>query len=213
MVDDSKPFLKKLADGDLGSDEFESLQLWLLPVLLRSRQRYYSDAIQAVQSQVENAWRGQGAFYPSREAFDESQFIQDAWRRASPYWWGLNDIVGFIDIRANVVSLSLDATLFLTTKRATRSLVDKVFVQRAQQSVAIVPAQSDHDLRAALNTAVTHLAEDERLRRRYLDLDSWRRVLNRTNVLQIVLDEIESLASTRASHGPHGVIQAGGRED
>lgn len=194
MVDESKPFLKKLADGDLGSDEFESLQLWLLPVLLRSRQRYYADAVQAVHSQVEDAWHAHGTFYPSREAFDESQFIQDAWRRASPYWWGLNDIVGFIDIRADVVSLSLDATLFLTTKRASRSLVDKVFAQRAQQRVAIVSGQSNHHLRAELNAAVTRLAEDERLRRRYLDLVGWRSVLNRTDLLQIVLDEIEALA-------------------
>ena len=186
-----KPFLKRLADGDLGTDNYEPLQLWLLPVFLRSRERYYSDAIAGVQHDVEDAWRRNSSFYSSRGDFDKSQFVTGIWNRASPYWWGLNDIVGFIDIRANVAESTLESSLFLTTKRASRRLTNKIYLFKAKESVTCFPGQNNTELLRLLDDAVTRLTKDSRLRQRHVNLDSWRRVLIGTNIVQIIDQEIE----------------------
>ena len=195
VMDTTKPVLRQLADGDLGRDDYEALQLWLIPILLRSRETYYADAVQAVEHEIEEAWTRYQHLYPSRTDFDNSDFINSFWQRASPYWWGLNDVVGFIDIRANVRTLAIDATLFLTAKRPSRKLVDKTFVARGQRSLPLGPGQSNADLVKELDDIVTDLRSDPRLRKRYVDLDSWRRVVANTNLLRIVLGEIRREAS------------------
>ncbi len=185
MAADGKPVLRQLADGDLGPDEDEPLQLWLLPILLRSRQRYYAEAIAAVEQQIAEAWTAHGHMYPSREKFDNSPFVEGAWRHAQPAWWGLNDIVGFIDVRLSATSASVDSALFLTGERASRSLVRKTFVLRGQERVFVVGGDTNADIQSRIDTAVTKLAASNSVNRRFVDLRNWRSVLYCTDLLCI----------------------------
>jgi hypothetical protein len=186
-----KPLLKSLAENDLGKDEYEPVQLWLLPILLRTRQQYYDDAIAKVKRDIEHMWQSSGSLYPTREAFDSSDFVDGVWRRASPYWWGLNDIAGFIDIRANVGAAAIEATLFLTSKRPSKRLVDKLYVHRRRERVELRGGETNDDLQSATDAVVTRLAGDSRIKRRYLDIDGWRLVLSSTDLVRLLRSEIK----------------------
>src|SRR2546422_2954951 len=110
------PFVRKLAEGAFADDGYEPQTLWLLPICLRSRTSYYDDVVNRAKSDLAEAWRQQGHLYKSREEFDASSFVDHIWRLHSPFWWGLNDVVGYVDVKACVRAMHIQAALFLTKK-------------------------------------------------------------------------------------------------
>ena len=145
---------------------------------------------------IEAAWEAYGHLYESRDGFERFPYVEQSWRLASPSWWGLNDIVGFIDIRANLLEQALQATLFLTTKRVSRTLVDKTYVAGGQEVVRFGEVASNDELRRDLIQAVERLATDTRLRRRQLDLQAWRQVVNHTDLVGILREEARRLLAS-----------------
>ena len=91
---------------------------------------------------------------------ENSGFVRNTWRFHSPYWWGLADVIGFIDTRASIATQSPTATLFLTTKRPSKRLVDKRYVSRHQEAVPFDNASTNETLRASLSAAVGQPAAD-----------------------------------------------------
>ena len=196
MSESGEPLLKRLADGDLQAVGRHPLQLWLLPIHFRSHDKYYRDLIEAVKKRLEEAWELHGHLYASRQEFEESDFVRNTWRFHSPYWWGLADIIGFVDIRASVAEKSVNATLFLTTKRASSRLVDKTYVAKRQESVHFDNASTNESLRSDLSDAVGRIAADPLLRRRHLDLEAWVCILEHTDLVGILRAEVRSVLTS-----------------
>ena len=190
-----KPLLKRIADGDIPADGYEPTQLWLIPILLRSRKRYYMDAVHAVERQLSNARGLYSRLYDSDDAFEQSSFVQGTWARASPLWWGLNDIIGFIDIRVDALERELQASLFLTTKRPSRALVDKTYAPTRRETVQIEQREVNENLRGRLSEIVHSLARDNAIKRRYINLEGWSRALDNTALIGVIRAEIALVSS------------------
>jgi hypothetical protein len=193
VTENLDPLLKRLADGDLQKTGRHPLQLWLLPVHLRSHDKYYQDAIDSTRHEIEESWTQHGRLYASREEFDASDFVRNTWARASPYWWGIDDIVGYIDVRASLAERQLQATLFLTTKRPSRTLVNKKYVAKQKEVVAFGTHAANNELRAQLASAVRRIAENSALANREFDYLSWARVLDHTDLVGILRAEAEAV--------------------
>jgi hypothetical protein len=168
----SSPLLKRLAAGEDAFRDLEPLQLWLLPIHLRSRRQFYEDAVAQAQRRIEGLWATQGFLFASRDEFDGSASVENVWRSLSPPWWGLNDIVGFIDVRMHATEIA--TSLFTTTKRATRVLKHRTYVFRRSETVPVAFKDSNRTLRPAVVAAVQTLAQDPSVAGRYLDLSRWR---------------------------------------
>jgi hypothetical protein len=142
--------------------------------------------ISRIHREIDNLRRHHVSAYPSPEAFEKSSIVNAVWYRNSPLWWGLNNVVGWIDVRACVRNREIQAALFLTTKRASRNMKDKRFVFRRRESVAISAPVSNYDLQHATIQALRILALDTRLRDRYIDLDQWERLVTPTDLVGII---------------------------
>lgn len=87
-----------------------------------------------------------------------------------------------VNVRANLAEGAIQATLFLTTKRPSRTLVDRTYVHVRQEQVPLQPGDTNEALRARVLAAVTALRTDPRLKRRHVDLAGWRRALEHTGL-------------------------------
>ena len=174
------PLLKKLANGEDSFAGPEPLQLWLLPIHLRSRRRFYEDVVKQARRQIDDMWKFQAPMFSSREEFERSSGVDRVWSLFSPLWWGLNDIVGFIDIRMHAEDLA--ASLFTTSQRPSRTLNRKRYVFRRAEAVPISITSTNDVLRPATIAAVELLASDALPLRRQLDVARWRPLVYSTDL-------------------------------
>lgn len=140
----AKSFLEK-------DDDYEAPLLLLIPVYLRDRRRYYLDSIATIRKLLDELWVTSQFEYPSREDFEKSRVGETVWNATGlkPYWWGVNDVVGFIDIRVCVRSRQLQAALFLPHKQISRRLKHKEpFVFQRKESIALGDRATNEELRA-----------------------------------------------------------------
>lgn len=182
--------LQKLAKGLAGDTSFQPLALWLLPVLLRTRDRYYGDAMRAIRSQLDSTWELQRSNFGSREEFEQSLSAQRLWRAAQPPWWGLNDIVGYIDIALDLSESAIRCALFATKQRPSRTLVYKMFVPVATELVSLRQHSTNEPLRTAVLASAANLARNPRVKGRCIDLLPLQAHLRRTNLVGLIRDEI-----------------------
>ena len=205
MIAQDKPLLQRIAAGEVELDGSEPTQLWLIPILLRSRARYYNDAVDRCQRRLALLRQTYAELSVSADEFERSAYVQEIWRRASS-WWGLNDIIGYIDIRAHPVERVVQASLFLTTKRATRNLADKVFALVRDESVPIHAGDSNETLRRRLLVAVDGLVDHHRVKRRWVDVAGWQRSLEHTDLIGLLRSEMELAVAAMKSSGHHADI-------
>ena len=177
---------REVVERGIKDDDYEPQILWLIPIYLRSRIQYYDEVISRIHREIDNLRRRYVSAYPSPEAFEKSSIVNVVWYRNSPLWWGLDNVVGWIDLRACVRNREIQAALFLTTKRASRNMEDKRFVFRRRETVAISAPVSNYDLQHATIQALRTLASDTRLRDRYIDLDQWERLVTHTDLFGII---------------------------
>lgn len=189
-TDREMPFVKALATGRFTDDGYEPQPLWLIPIQLRSRIQYYQEVADRALADIERSWDASGRYYRSREEFDASDFVRHIWQRSSPFWWGLNDIIGFVDVRLYTRSVQIQAALFLTTKRPSRTLRDRVFVHKRHSAYDLVGGETNHELQDRTIALVRELAADPRLKRRHLDLPPWERSVRRTDLIGIFRDAV-----------------------
>ena len=146
-------------------DSYEPLSLWLIPVLFRTRAQYYDDAERETEKLIDFYWSTSKSLYASRGEFEKSKLVEDTWKREAPPWWGLNDIVAWIDIRMCLREREFQVSLFLPTRRVTRRLKDKVYCCSRQERVPLRQRSTNDKLRSGHIRAVTVIASDPSLER------------------------------------------------
>lgn len=169
-------------------NRYEPPLLWLLPIFLRPRNQYYADAATAVRKRIEEQWRDYGNIYRDRDEFGKSSFVKRAWESGSPPWWGLHDIVGWIDIRLYVQTRDIRISLFLPTKKISRQLKEKTFVCRLQERIALPDHTPNPDIRKLVVAGVDKVASDRMIARFYVDLRTWRRMIEHLDMRKLIFE-------------------------
>lgn len=82
---------------------------------------------------------GHNHLFASRQEHRTSSYARCVWEAHLPFWWGLNDIVGYIECRYDEGKQEIRATLFLTAKRRSRILRDKRVVAKFHDVVNVSP--------------------------------------------------------------------------
>jgi hypothetical protein len=149
------------------------------------------DAASSAQAKVERLWKSSREGFQSRKAFESSHVVDHIWAMAAPLWWGLNDVIGFVDIRLMLDVPCLDAALFLTAQRPSRRLTAKQYVCRRHEEFRLEGGQGNHELQAGVLAAVERLAADPALSERHLPLDDWRIMVAGTNLVGVIRDFAE----------------------
>ena len=189
----SPPTFRELAESGEGPGDYDPHQLWLIPIHLRSRQEYYREVEASITADVDAHWRDTGHLHGSREDFDASHFVEYLWSSRSPFWWGLHDIVGYIDVRMDVLEWEFQVSLFLPTKRVSRTLKDKTYVNECTERVSLPTGQPNSVAQQALVEALGRVAAHKSLSKRSLDLVPWIRNIRHTDLIGIFTDFAEAL--------------------
>jgi hypothetical protein len=177
---------RELVESGVEDDGYEPQSLWLIPVFRKSRIQYYEEAATSIRRRIEEHWERLREVYDSRADFENSSLFQWLWDSGHPYWWGLNDVVGWIDIRACVRSKELQVSLFLPTKRISRNLKNKTYVFRRKETVPLSPQATNESLQKSVIQAVEAIVGDNRLKGRYVDLHQWYRLVRHTDLIAII---------------------------
>jgi hypothetical protein len=110
------------------------------------------------------------------------RYIDHIWWRHSPPWWGVNDIVGWIDVLGDVRGLEITATLFLPKKRISRQLVKKEFWFAGMKRFPLEPAMSNERLREKTIGIVEELTQHQRVGKLFVYLHEWRLLVAHTDI-------------------------------
>lgn len=186
-----KGWFQKVARGEIEPDGYEPLCLWLIPILLRSRRQYYDDAVVDTKKLIEWYWRSSKPIYHSFAEFEQSDFVRQTWERKAPLWWGLNDIIGWIDVRICVRDHEFQISLFLPTKRISKRLKNKHYFCHSRQTIALPDRATNEELRVKLINCVEKMAADKNLTKRYIDLASWRRLVRHFDLIGAIRETAE----------------------
>jgi hypothetical protein len=165
-------------------DEDGSRPLWLIPILLRDRAAYYDDWADATQRDFDRVWKSASASM-TRDAFEAGLTAEQLWG-PGPLWWGVNDVVGYVEIRLHPAERALRVTAFRTTARPSRSLVKKFFEPQAERSVTWGAVTTNEELRAALREAVEEVSADATRAGRQIARQEWEALIRHTDVLGVV---------------------------
>jgi hypothetical protein len=188
----STPSFREIVEGGLEDDGYEPQSLWLIPIFLRSRIQYYNEAAASIQTRIEEYWERFGqSTYNSREEFKQTSLVEWIWSNGHPYWWGLNDIVGWIDIRACVRSREIQVALFLPTKRVSRQLKDKRYVFCRRETISLPERATNEQLQERVIEAVETIRNDEHIKTRYVELNQWCRLVRHTDLVGIIREAAE----------------------
>ena len=169
-------------------DSYEPPLLWLIPIYLRNRRQYYLEAVKRTRQQLDALWEQVRDVYNSREEFERSHTVEFIWNRSGPPWWGLNDIIGWIDVRLYIAddNTRIELALFLPTKRISRRLVNKIFVFRQREVVPLKPSIPNRHIHDRIIAALKRLARDKRVGKYFVNLEYWERVIRHTDITGLV---------------------------
>jgi hypothetical protein len=196
--DDHNPLT---SSGALDSD-YEWQPLWLIPIYLRSRRQYYSEAVHAIDRRIAATWkrRQQWVTSPAQrqswEDFQKADYVANARETGTQPWWGLNDVVGYIDVQLDIADAAIHALLFLADKTISRRLTRKRFVSKRQVTIHLEEVGEVLDnarLREQIAEAVVELRSDPQLTKLYVDLDRWHILLVNTDLVGVVREVAERL--------------------
>lgn len=129
-----------------------------------------------------------GASPEAKAAFEVREKAKPLVSSEVPPWWGLNDVVGWIDVRLDVRAAKLDAALFLPKKRISRQLRNKVYWPEKCLSVPLGIEPTNDTLRRQSVELVELLLKAPRTRKLYTDLASWRRQVVHTDLIGLARD-------------------------
>ena len=180
------PTFRELVEAGIEFDPYEPQILLLIPVYLRSRRQYYEEAAQRIHRKIEDFWQSQSHWYEFRDEFEKSSLVTWIWDSGSPPWWGLNDVVGYIDVRVCVRKREIQAALFLPKKRISRQLKEKIFWFQRREAISLGERATNERLRSQVMELVHRLRADDRLKNRYVDLEQWQRILNHVDLVGLI---------------------------
>lgn len=187
------PSFREMSESAQGQSGYQPQQLWLIPIHLRSREQYYKEAEERIRAQIEEVWELSGRGYPSREAFERSETVANIWGWRAPVWWGLNDVIGWIDVQLDPLEWEFQVSLFLPLKRISRVLKDKQFAFEVMERVPLPSGQTNKRAQELLIDAVERVAGHEKAARYQVDLEQWKRVVRNTNLIGVFGAFVESL--------------------
>jgi hypothetical protein len=167
-------------------DGYEPQLLWLIPLTLRSRKQFYDEVVATIRNDIERGWKQFAHLYLDRAKYEASSYVDSLWRGHSPYWWGLDDVVAWIDARACVRSREIQLGLFLPSKRISRKLKEKRYVHQFRRVVAIPERTTNKKLQVAVISAIKSLKKEEKVKHLVLNTDQWFRVIRNTNLTGII---------------------------
>ena len=179
------------------SDGRAGLVLWRIPIYLRSREAYHKEAERKIQREIDRAYQEQRHLFVCA---DGTPAPRDLWEqiarkhtesvkaRNNPPPWQVNDIVGWIEVSAGDTGALVCARLFLPQKRISRQLKGKVYFAVDSRCVYAQPDLDLEELRKRTIAAVAALARHDRLKKLHLDLGTWRQLVVRTDLGDILRD-------------------------
>jgi len=186
-----KGWFQKIARGEIEPDGYEPLCLWLIPILLRTRRQYYNDAVERTKKLIAYYWKSSKHIYHSFEEFEQSDFVQQTWERKSPLWWGLNDIIGWIDVRVCVREGEFQISLFLPTKRISKILKDKQYYCYQRKTIALPDKATNRKLRTLLINGIEDISTLNKLNKMHIDLERCRRLANNLDIVTVIKETVE----------------------
>ena len=186
-----KGWFQNIARGEIEPDGYEPLCLWLIPILLRSRKQYYNNAVADTKKLIEWYWKSSKHIYHSFGEFEQSDFVGQTWERKCPLWWGLNDIIGWIDVRVCAREREFQVSLFLPTKRISKRLKDKQYFCHSRQTIALGERATNRELRTTLINCVEEISADKKLTKRHIDLARWRRLVHHFDIVGVIREAAE----------------------
>jgi hypothetical protein len=160
------------------------------PQLILFIPTYYADALRSAQEHIDSIWRVTRDGGTSREEFERFHIVQSIWKRSSPLWWGVNDIVGWIDVRIWNAENEVRAALFLPTKRITRQMVRKQFVHKKRVAAPIDRALGNNAWHVRIEALVRQILAEPQVSRLHVPWEQWRAILMRIDVVGLIDDAL-----------------------
>ena len=179
-------FFREIAENKKPDYSYEPLCLWLIPLYLRTRQRYYDEAASKIKKYIDNLWDKVSGGFTTRDEFEKSTIVESIWGRYAPYWWGLNDIVGWIDVRLSVPHRQIQLALFLPSKRVSRNLKEKMFVFQYMEVIDVPNFATNDELQSKVMGTLHIMIQDPRIKRFFIDLEPWHRIICHTDLVGII---------------------------
>ena len=167
-------------------DDYEPLALWLIPLYLRSREQYYEEAANSIRKHIEDLWVKLKVVFPNRDDFDKLNVIDSIWQRYTPYWWGLNDVIGWIDIRLCVRSRQIQISVFLPAKRISRRLKDKKFGFQYLETIDLPDIATNEELQNSVLAKLNSIIQDKRINKFFVDIEPVSRMIRHTNLVSVI---------------------------
>lgn len=181
------PTFREVVESGTKDDGYEPQLLWLVPVFYTSRIQYYDYAVNNIHKQIERQWRNIGQqYYATREDFEKSSVVRLIWDSGTPFWWGLNDIVGWLDVRACVRKHEIQVALFLPQKHISRNLKEKVYVVRRKEQLRFSEQSSNFELQEGIIQIIVTMKSDSRVNKRYMDYAHWFRLIKHTDIKGVI---------------------------
>ena len=100
-------------------------QFFFIPIYYRLKSHYKHDALKAAWERVAGLYPSFTFKYESLEAFAASPDAAYWWRTPYLPWWGVGDIVGFLDARHHVEMGCVRLSCFKTIKRPSSGMRDR----------------------------------------------------------------------------------------
>jgi hypothetical protein len=162
---------RDLALSGQPSTDYAPQPIVSIPIYLRNKSQYYKDAVDAVRKQLDILWEAYsqrpGA---DRDEFERSERAKWFWDHGTPPWWGVNDVIGYIQVLIDPLDHELYVSLFLPTKRISRVTKNKVFWNVRTERRDIDRPMGNAGLRLLILDLIADVANDTRVRRYHLDL-------------------------------------------
>jgi hypothetical protein len=185
MNNKNKSF-REIIELSKNNDEYEPLTLWLIPIYLRCIKKYYEDAVDLIRKKILNLWTKVNDIYPSFDEFEKTDSANSIWEWDTPYWWGLNDVVGWIDVRLCVRKRQIQFSLFLPTKRISRKLQDKKYGFCCMDIIDLPEKATNEELRIWVIRKLNLLMQNEKIQKLFIDLKPIKRIIYHTDLVGII---------------------------
>ena len=179
---------REMCDRGLQPDDYEPQQVCLIPIYLRPRYQFYREAEKRIRDRIEEVWQISGRAWESRQAFEASESTNNIWLRESPPWWGVNDIIGYMDLRMSLPDQEFQVGLFLPIKRISRRLKDKTFVFKHMERRPFPSGKPNHVAQDLFIEMISTICERSEVKSRYVQFDSWARVVRSLDLLGLLQD-------------------------
>jgi hypothetical protein len=177
---------REIVESKKPGDDYEPLMLWLIPFYLRTRQQYYDEAASKIKKYIDDLWNKVSDTFYTRDEFEKSTVLESIWDSYTPYWWGLNDVIGWIDVRLCVRHRQIQLSLFLPSKRVSRKLKDKMFAFQDSEIIDLPDIATNNDLQNKVIEALHIIIQDPRIKRFFIDLEPWYRIIRHTDLVGII---------------------------